>query len=74
MHGYTDYTRGAVLPNLDMMKKLVRECGRPVIAEGGIWTPEQLKAALDTGVLAAVVGTAITRPREITKRFAAAIK
>ncbi len=56
------------------MKKLVRECGRPVIAEGGIWTPEQLKAALDTGVLAAVVGTAITRPREITKRFAAAIK
>ena len=56
MHGYTDYTRGAVLPNLDLMKRLVQECGRPVIAEGGIWTPAQLKAALDTGVWAAVVG------------------
>lgn len=43
--------------------------GRPVIAEGGMWTPEQLKAALDTGVLAAVAGTAIARPREITKLF-----
>lgn len=74
MHGYTDYTRGAVLPDLDLMKRLVQECGRPVIAEGGIWTPAQLKAALDTGVWAAVVGTAITRPREITKRFVAAMK
>ena len=57
-----------------IMKRLVQECGRPVIAEGGIWTPAQLKAALDTGVWAAVVGTAITRPREITKRFVAAMK
>lgn len=56
------------------MKRLVQECGRPVIAEGGIWTPGQLKDALDTGVWAAVVGTAITRPREITKRFVAAMK
>ena len=47
----------------------VDACGRPVIAEGGMWTPEQLKAALDTGVLAAVAGTAIARPREITKLF-----
>lgn len=73
MHGYTEYTKGAVLPNLDLMKRLVEDCGKPVIAEGGIWTPEQLKAALDTGVLAAVVGTAITRPREITRRFVGAI-
>ena len=47
----------------------VDACSRPVIAEGGMWTPEQLKAALDTGVLAAVAGTAIARPREITKLF-----
>ena len=38
------------------MKSWVRECGRPVGTEGGIWTPEQLRAALDTGVLAAVGG------------------
>ena len=52
-----------------MMRTLVEKVEKPVIAEGGIWTPRQLKAALDTGVLAAVVGTAITRPMEITKKF-----
>ena len=72
----SDYEEGmhAAEIGLDLMKRLVQECGRPVIAEGGIWTPAQLKAALDTGVWAAVVGTAITRPREITKRFVAAMK
>ena len=74
MNGYTDYTKGAKLPDFDLMKHLVETCGKPVIAEGGIWTPEQLKAALDTGVLAAVVGTAITRPRDITRHFVAAIQ
>lgn len=74
MNGYTEYTQGVKLPNLELMKMLVEHCGRPVIAEGGIWTPEQLKAALDTGVLAAVVGTAITRPRDITRHFVAAIR
>ena len=33
-----------------------------------------LRTPFDTGVWAAVVGTAITRPREITKRFVAAMK
>ena len=74
MNGYTSYTLGAQLPNIDLMKRLVKDCGKPVIAEGGIWLPEQLKAALDAGVLAAVIGGAITRPMEITKRFESAIR
>ncbi len=73
MNGYTEYTRDAELPNIDLMGRLARECGKPVIAEGGIWLPEQLRAALDAGVHAAVIGGAITRPLEITKRFVAAI-
>lgn len=73
MNGYTEYTKGAKLPNLELMRHLVETCGKPVIAEGGIWTPEQLRGALDTGVLAAVVGTAITRPRDITKHFMAVV-
>ncbi|MBU3877138.1 N-acetylmannosamine-6-phosphate 2-epimerase [Faecalicatena sp. AGMB00832] len=73
LRGYTEYTKEVQLPDLDMMRKLVEESGKPVIAEGGIWTPEQLKAALDTGVLAAVVGTAITRPMDITRRFVGAL-
>ncbi len=74
MNGYTEYTKGVELPNIDLMGRLARECGKPVIAEGGIWLPDQLKAALDAGVWAAVIGGAITRPMEITKRFVAAIE
>ena len=74
MSGYTPYTKGTPLPNYVMMEVLARDCGKPVIAEGGIWSPEQLKKAFDTGVWAAVVGSAITRPREITKKYAEVIK
>lgn len=74
LHGYTEYTKGAELPNIDLVGRLAKESGKPVIAEGGIWLPEQLKAALDAGVWAAVIGGAITRPMEITKRFVSAIK
>lgn len=72
--GYTPETRLEKLPNYELMKKLVKDCGKPVIAEGGIWSPTELKMALETGVFAAVVGTAITRPMDITKRFVEAIK
>ncbi len=69
MSGYTEYTKGIKLPNYSLIKKYVDTLDMPIIAEGGIWTPEQLKEALDLGVWAAVVGTAITRPREITRYF-----
>lgn len=73
LSGYTPYTRGRELPDYAMMERLVREAGVPVIAEGGIWTPEQLRRAMDCGVHAAVVGTAITRVKNITERFVAAL-
>lgn len=74
MHGYTEYTKGVALPDMELIKNLVRDCKKPVVAEGGIWTPEQLKAVMDTGVWTVVIGGAITRPLEITKRFVAAIR
>ena len=74
MAGYTPYTKGTPLPDFKLMEKYVKELHSPVIAEGGIWVPEQLKQAIDTGVHAAVVGTAITRPMDITKHFIEAIK
>lgn len=73
MAGYTPYTKGTSLPDFDLMERYVKELNTPVIAEGGIWYPEQLKKAIDTGVHAAVVGTAITRPMDITKRFVNAL-
>ena len=74
LSGYTAYTKGRSLPDFEMIEKLARTLTIPVIAEGGIWTPEQLERALATGATAAVVGTAITRPREITRRFVSAIE
>lgn len=74
MAGYTPYTKGTSLPDFTLMERYVNELHTPVIAEGGIWVPEQLKKALDIGVHAAVVGTAITRPRDITRHFVDAIK
>ncbi len=71
--GYTEETKGIELPNIKLMEELAGNLTVPVIAEGGIWTTKQLKAALNTGVYAAVVGTAITRPMDITKRFVEAI-
>lgn len=69
MSGYTEYTKEAEFPNFELIKRYVDSLDIPIIAEGGIWTPEQLKEALDLGVWAAVVGTAITRPKDITERF-----
>lgn len=74
LSGYTEYTKGTQLPDVALIERLVKDFPVPIIAEGGIWTPEDLKKVFDVGVHTAVVGTAITRPREITKRFVSAIK
>ncbi|WP_342539797.1 N-acetylmannosamine-6-phosphate 2-epimerase [Sporosarcina sp. FSL K6-1540] len=74
LSGYTDYTRGTSLPDLKLIERLVKDFPIPIIAEGGIWTPDQLKRVFELGAYSAVVGTAITRPMDITKRFVDAIK
>lgn len=74
LSGYTEYTQGTVLPDKLLIEKLVRDFPMPVIAEGGIWTPEELKCVFELGAYSAVVGTAITRPMNITKRFVEAMK
>lgn len=37
--------------------------------EGKIWHPEQVKIALEKVAYAVVVGSAITRPHQITEKF-----
>lgn len=74
MSGYTEYTKGRVLPDLELIKRYSSELNTPVIAEGGIWCPEDLINAYDAGAFSAVVGTAITRPMDITKRFVNALE
>ncbi len=74
LSGYTDYTKGRSLPDYDLLKQMIDRFDVPVIAEGGISTPEELRKTFELGVHAAVVGSAITRPMEITKKFISAIE
>lgn len=73
MSGYTPYSPQLEGPDFTLMKRLAKDAPVPVFAEGRINTPEELRQALGTGVYAAIVGSAITRPQLITKRFASAI-
>lgn len=74
LSGYTPYSRQSDLPDFELIRELVKNVSVPVIAEGKIWTPEEAFLAVKLGAYAVVVGTAITRPKEITKRFVSAIK
>lgn len=73
--GYTKESSGRKLYDNDFafLKDVLKEVSIPVIAEGSIITPEMLKRVLEIGAHAAVVGGAITRPQQITARFAAQI-
>jgi len=69
MAGYTPYTEKTNGPNLKLVRDLAAAVKIPVIAEGRFWTPEQVAQAFALGAHGVVVGTAITNPRDITKRF-----
>lgn len=74
MAGYTSYTKGETLPALNLIHRYASELDAKVVAEGGIWYPEQLQEVYEQGAFTAVIGTAITRPRDITKRFVNALQ
>lgn len=70
MRSYTPYTASAKIPDYDLLKKMTAQLSAKVIAEGGIWETSQLQKVLDCNPYAVVIGSAITRPMDITKRFA----
>lgn len=74
MAGYTPYTKGRKLPDCELIKRYATELHTPVIAEGGIWVPQDLVDVYEAGAFGAVCGTAITRPMDITKRFVKALE
>lgn len=72
--GYTSYSMKLNGPDFQLIKDLVKNVKLPIAAEGRIWSVEDAKQVLDAGAYTLVIGSAITRPRDITKRFAEAIK
>ncbi|MGL5043261.1 MAG: N-acetylmannosamine-6-phosphate 2-epimerase [Culicoidibacterales bacterium] len=69
--GYTINTQGRSIDGDDFaeLKQILKHVSIPVIAEGGVTTPEIARRVLELGVFAVVVGGAITRPQQITSRF-----
>ncbi|MGL4982829.1 MAG: N-acetylmannosamine-6-phosphate 2-epimerase [Treponemataceae bacterium] len=73
LSGYTPYSPQSDEPDLNLIKRLSQDLKIPVIGEGRLNTPEDLKHAFENGAYSCVVGGAITRPQQITKRFVNAI-
>jgi len=74
MAGYTPDSHKTDGPDFDLLVSMVALAGAPVFAEGRIWTREDARQALELGASFVVVGTAITNPTEITRRFVEAMK
>lgn len=56
-------------PDYELLSELVKTVDKPVILEGRIWEPDDVKKAFELGAHCVVIGSAITRPQLITKRF-----
>jgi len=69
LSGYTPHSPQQAGPDIELVRRLAELRETPVLAEGRIWTPEECEACLQAGAHSVVVGTAITRPQLITRRF-----
>lgn len=71
LYGYTEETKNITGPDLREFARMCRDLGDRafMIMEGHIYTPEDAVKCLYLGADAVVVGSAITRPHLIAKRF-----
>ena len=75
LSGYTPETLSDSLePDYTLVRELVGLLKIPLFAEGRINTPDQAKEMMLLGAYGVISGTAITRPRVITKWFVNAIQ
>lgn len=70
LSGYTQFSQNkGDEPDFELLKELVENTKLPIVLEGRIWEPEQVDKAFEIGAHCVVIGSAITRPQLITKRF-----
>lgn len=71
LSGFTHYTEKFATdqPDFELVEQLFRGTKIPIVASGRIWNPQQAKEAIIRGAFSVVVGSAITRPRDITRKF-----
>ena len=73
MSGFTAESPARSTPDFDLLSALVERCKVPIILEGHVWEPAQVAEAFRRGAHAVVVGSAITRPQLIARRFVDAV-
>jgi N-acylglucosamine-6-phosphate 2-epimerase len=69
LSGYTPSSPRMEGPDFDLVRRLAKVSPVPVFAEGRISSPEEAVEALKCGAFGVIVGGAITRPVQITRRF-----
>ena len=74
LYGYTKETENFNPPGFSLLEEMRQKLKGPIIAEGGISTPETAKKALEYGAYSVVVGTAITGIDLKVKAFQAMFK
>ncbi|MET3557652.1 N-acylglucosamine-6-phosphate 2-epimerase [Streptococcus rupicaprae] len=69
--GYTKQSKGLKIEDDDfaIIRETLAQITHPMIAEGNIDTPEKARRVIELGVHSVVVGSIITRPQLITKKF-----
>ncbi len=74
LYGYTAETAGVRTPSWELVERMIARVKVPVVVEGHITRPGEVRKAFELGAWAVVVGSAITRPETITARFAEAAR
>ena len=56
-------------PDFGLLKKLTSNFNIPIILEGRIWEPKDIKKAFKLQAFSVIIGSSVTRPQLIVKRF-----
>ncbi len=56
-------------PDYNLIQEIASRTKTRIIAEGRIWSPQQARNAISHGAFAVCIGSAITRPVEIVRKF-----
>lgn len=72
LSGYTSATKHLISPDFELLENLARSTSVPVVCEGRLRRPDDVRRAFDCGAFAVVVGGAITGIDQLVQLFAGA--
>ena len=75
LSGYTVESRQTLRqgPDFALLGTLAKQVKTPVVMEGRVWELQEVTRSFELGAYAVVIGSAVTRPHEITRRFVRAV-